>query len=88
MLAERIVETPAAEGRDGKIRVIDLDELECWDDLGLIETILRLDLERVAAGAEGPISAHEARPRRAFSVEVGGLLSWFFRMAICRFPTG
>jgi hypothetical protein len=50
-LAKRIVVTPAhaAEGRDGKIRVVDLEKLESWDDLGLIETILRLDLERVAA---------------------------------------
>ena len=50
-LAKRIVVTPAhtVEGRDGKIRIIDLEELESWDDLGLIETILRLDLERVAA---------------------------------------
>jgi hypothetical protein len=37
------------EGRDGKIRIVELEELESWDDLGLIETILRLDLERVAA---------------------------------------
>jgi hypothetical protein len=34
--------------RSGKIRAIDLEELESWDDLGLIETILRLDFERVA----------------------------------------
>jgi hypothetical protein len=37
------------EGRDGKIRIVELEELESWEDLGLIETILRLDLERVAA---------------------------------------
>jgi hypothetical protein len=50
-LAKRIVVTPAhtAEGTDGKIRIIELEELESWDDLGLIETILQLDAERVAA---------------------------------------
>jgi hypothetical protein len=52
-LAKRIVVTPAhtSEGRDGKIRVVKLEELESWDDLGLIETILGLDAERIAAAA-------------------------------------
>jgi hypothetical protein len=50
-LARRIAVTPAhtAEGRDGKIRVVKLEELESWDDLGLIETIFELDAERIAA---------------------------------------
>jgi hypothetical protein len=52
-LAKRIVMTPAhtAEGRDGKIRVVKLEELESWDDLGLIEAILDLDAARIAAAA-------------------------------------
>lgn len=50
-LAKRIVVTPAhsVEGRDGKIRIAKLEELRSWDDLGLIETILVLDAERIAA---------------------------------------
>jgi hypothetical protein len=50
VLARRIVVTPAhtVEGLDGKRRVVALEELESWDDLGLIETILQLDLDRIA----------------------------------------
>jgi hypothetical protein len=51
-LAKRIVLTPAhtPEGRDGKIRVIDREEMESRDDdLGLIAMILHLDAERIAA---------------------------------------
>jgi hypothetical protein len=52
-LAKLIAVTPVntAEGRDGKIRVIELEELESWDDLGLIETILKIDAERIAAAS-------------------------------------
>jgi hypothetical protein len=50
-LAKRIVVTPAhtVEGLNGKVRVVALEELESWDDIGLIEIILQLDAERVAA---------------------------------------
>jgi hypothetical protein len=46
-----IVATPASTpaGLAGKRRVIDRAEMESSDDLGLIETILELDAERIAA---------------------------------------
>jgi hypothetical protein len=52
-LALRIVATPAhtTECRDGKIRIIELAELESWDGMGMIQTILDLDEERIAAAA-------------------------------------
>lgn len=52
-LAKRIAVTPAhtIEGRNGKIRIIDREELESWDDLGLIATILVLDAERIQTSA-------------------------------------
>ncbi len=50
-LARRIAVTPAhtAAARDAKIHVIKLEELEAWDDLGLIRTILKMDAERISA---------------------------------------
>lgn len=50
-LARQIVVTPAhtAEGLNGKVRVIEVEELESWDDLGLIAEILEHDAERIAA---------------------------------------
>jgi hypothetical protein len=52
-LAKRIVVTPAhtVEGRDAKIRIIELEALESRDGLGLIEFILQLDAERIAAAS-------------------------------------
>jgi hypothetical protein len=52
-LALVIVTTPACtkEGLDGKMRVIKCEELYPEDDFGLIEMILKLDAERIAAAA-------------------------------------
>lgn len=50
-LAMRIVATPAhtIECRDGKIRIIQLTELETFDGMGLIRVIIDLDAARIAA---------------------------------------
>jgi len=50
-LERRIAATPAftPAGLAGKRRMVDRAEMESSDDLGLIETILQLDAERVAA---------------------------------------
>jgi hypothetical protein len=50
-LEVRIVATPAftAQGLDGKRRIVLRAELECWDDLGIIDMIFTLDAERISA---------------------------------------
>jgi len=50
-LAKRIVVTPAhtVAGRDGKNRILEREDLEAWDSLGLIETVLGMDAARIAA---------------------------------------
>jgi hypothetical protein len=74
-LAKRIVVTPVhtAEALDGKRRIVELEELESWDDLGLLEVILKLDAERVAAGLRGPGILRHARQCRGVRAQTGGL---------------
>jgi hypothetical protein len=52
-LEKQITATPAFThaGLAGKRRVVELAELAQWDGLDLIETIFKLDAERIAATA-------------------------------------